>query len=105
MAAGGKRPGAGRKKGPSAPTRQRIAVAERALLSGVTPLDYMLSILRDEANDKAERFAAAKECAPYIHPRLASVEANVKVSEHEDNVRQLHAAAASIAAMDHEQLH
>ena len=109
MARGGKREGAGRRKGTtgikSTKTRERIAVAERAIASGVTPLDYMLSILRDESNDKTERFAAAKECAPYIHPRLSSVEANVKVSEHEDNLRRLRDAAMVTATQDHEQIH
>jgi hypothetical protein len=96
MARGGKRDNAGRKKGSvSEPTRLRVAVAEQALRSGLTPLDYMLSILRDESRDEKDRFAAAKEAAPYLHPRLASVEANVKVSEHEDAVRSLAAVVST----------
>lgn len=42
--------------------------------AGLTPLDYMLKILRDEEQDQSARFTAAKEAAPYIHPRLAAVE-------------------------------
>lgn len=79
----------------SEPTKMRIAVAERALQSGLTPLDYMLGILRDETKDEKDRFAAAKEAAPYLHPRLSSVEANVKVSEHEEAVKSLHAVINS----------
>lgn len=75
MARGGKRENAGRRKGTvSERTRARIEIAEKALASGLTPLDYMLGILRDETNDAKDRFAAAKEAAPYMHPRLAAVE-------------------------------
>lgn len=45
---------------------------------GLTPLDYMLSVLRDEEADAAARFEAAKAAAPYIHPRLSAIDANVK---------------------------
>ena len=38
---------------------------KRALAGGMTPLDYMLSIMRDENEDKRERLDAAKAAAPY----------------------------------------
>lgn len=78
---GGARPGAGRKKG-SATARTR-EIAERAYGDGVTPLEYMLAVMRAEsehedpriqAGREALRFEAAKAAAPYIHPRLAAVE-------------------------------
>lgn len=47
---------------------------EEAAKGGITPLDFMLSILRDEQKDMAERFEAAKAAAPYMHARLAAVE-------------------------------
>jgi hypothetical protein len=34
----------------------------------------MLSILRDEQMATESRFEAAKAAAPYVHPKLASVE-------------------------------
>lgn len=75
MARGGKRPGAGRKKGQvSEQTATRKAYQTAALASGISPLDYMLQILRDESQEQSARFAAAKEAAPYVHNRLASVE-------------------------------
>lgn len=43
----------------------------------LTPLEYMLSILRDEQADPKDRFTAAKEAAPYVHPRLASSSVSV----------------------------
>lgn len=44
--------------------------------SGLTPLDFMLGILRDEGKEAAERFEAAKAAAPYVHARLSSIEAS-----------------------------
>src|SRR3954454_5421782 len=37
---------------------------------GITPLDYMLGIVRNEAEDKTVRLDAAKAAAPYVHARL-----------------------------------
>lgn len=72
MARGGKRPGAGRKAGSA--TKKTREIADRAASEGLTPLDYMLSILRDEAQGPLMRFEAAKAAAPYVHPKLASID-------------------------------
>lgn len=78
---GGRRPGAGRKKGSA--TAKTREIADRAAEEGITPLEYMLQIMRrpsDHEDEKiqlareAMRFEAAKAAAPYIHPRLAAVE-------------------------------
>jgi hypothetical protein len=37
---------------------------------GITPLDYMLAIVRNETEDKTVRLDAAKAAAPYVHARL-----------------------------------
>lgn len=75
MARGGTRPGAGRKKGQvSEQAAARKSMQAAALSAGLSPLDYMLSILRDEGQEQSARFAAAKEAAPYVHNRLAAVE-------------------------------
>ena len=70
--AGGKREGAGRKKGSSnkATQEKRAAIAA----SGLTPLDYMLAVLRDENNDHATRMQAAIAAARFVHPTLGSIE-------------------------------
>ena len=39
----------------------------------MSPLDYLLSILRDEDQPQSARVEAAKAAAPYLHPRLAQV--------------------------------
>lgn len=72
MARGGKRPGAGRKPGARNKTteKQRKAIAE----SGLTPLDYMLTVLRDENNPLDVRLDAANKAAPYVHAKLATVD-------------------------------
>ena len=72
MARGGKREGAGRPAG--AVTRRTREVAEAAAQSGLTPLDYMLTILRDEDQPQDERKWAAEKAAPYVHAKLSSVE-------------------------------
>jgi hypothetical protein len=70
---GGKREGAGRPKG--ARTNRSRRIAEKALNEGLSPLEYMLGIMRDVNEPTELRFEAAKACAPYIHPRLVSREA------------------------------
>jgi hypothetical protein len=69
---GGKRPGAGRKAG--APNKATAARQEAVEASGLTPLDYMLAIMLDETKATEDRFEAAKAAAPYVHPKLASVD-------------------------------
>lgn len=48
--------------------------AQAAASEGLTPLEYMLSVMRDLNADTAMRNDMAKAAAPYIHPRLANVE-------------------------------
>jgi hypothetical protein len=62
----------GRRKG----TPNRASAAREAAIqaSGLSPLDFMLGVMRDEANDIALRLDAARVAAPYVHPRLASVD-------------------------------
>ena len=79
---GGARKGAGRKAG-SATSKTR-EIADKAAACGITPLEYMLKLMRtDEVEtedmrdllaQRAMRFEAAKAAAPYIHPRLAAIE-------------------------------
>jgi hypothetical protein len=39
-----------------------------------TPLEYLVSVYTDEDNPLNVRLDAAKAAAPYVHPRLSSVE-------------------------------
>lgn len=71
---GGRRDGAGRKAG-SRNKRTQQAMDEAAR-GGILPLDVMLQAMRErfEAGDFKEAAAIAKDAAPYVHPRLASVQ-------------------------------
>lgn len=73
---GGARPGSGRKVG--ALTTKTREIAAKAIEGGITPLDYMMSILRDETLEAAQRFEAAKAAAPYVHPRLSTTDVGNK---------------------------
>lgn len=103
---GGPRKGAGRK--PGATTKKTREIADKAAEQGITPLEVMLDNMRfahceasglvakllenpevtpDDFNSFKEllRFRgmaqeAAKDAAPYIHPRLSAVEMNAKVT-------------------------
>lgn len=72
MAHGGKRAGAGRKRG--AHNKASIARQKQVAASGITPLDYMLTVMRNPKADKSRRDEMAKAAAPYVHPKLASVQ-------------------------------
>lgn len=72
MAHGGKRPGAGRKAG--TPNKANAERQAEVAASGLTPLDYMLTMLRNEEASPADRMWAAEKAAPYVHPKLAAVE-------------------------------
>jgi len=74
---GGKRPGAGRPKG-SKNTRS-VELALKAHEGGITPLEYMLSVMRDESATQPRRDDMAKAAGPYLHPKLASTE--IKIPE------------------------
>jgi hypothetical protein len=88
MPRGGKREGAGRK--PGSLTQRTRAIAEGALSAGITPLEYLLNILRDDTQAQEVRTDAAKAAAPYCHARLNSVEAHGNLSEsYEERLRRV----------------
>jgi hypothetical protein len=69
--------------------RRTREIADAAIKQGLTPLEYMLAVLRDETVDPERRDEMAKAAAPYLHPRLASVEAKVAVTGHEAALDEL----------------
>lgn len=72
MARGGNRPGAGRKAG--TPNKASVERQRKVAATGITPLDYMLKVMRDEKADAGRRDDMAKAAAPYVHPKLASMQ-------------------------------
>lgn len=79
---GGARAGAGRKAGST--TQRTREIADAAVAKGqLTPLEYMLCLMQQDATHEDPkiqalreqlRFEAAKAAAPYVHPRLNAVE-------------------------------
>ena len=101
---GGKRAGAGRKKG--SVTKKTREVANKLVDDGeITPLEYMMAVLRETPEKLKAKYDAgelsskefivelqamqkrkdnaAEKAAPYIHPRLSSIEAKVTDNAHE----------------------
>jgi hypothetical protein len=60
----------GREKGTlNKRTQEQIAAV---VSSGISPLEYLVGVMRDESVDPAIRLDAAAKAAPYVHPRLAA---------------------------------
>src|SRR6516164_10305447 len=72
----------GRQKG--TPNRATAAKADEIAASGMTPLDYMISVMRDETASRPERLEAAAKAAPYVHPRLSAIEYTAPAEPEED---------------------
>lgn len=67
---GGYRPGAGRpRKVPVPPENIQQSAAD----SGMSPLDYMLGVMRDGGADPGRRDRMAIAAAPYVHPKPSEV--------------------------------
>ena len=62
---GGRRAGTPNK----ASARRAAAIA----VSGETPVDFLVRVMRDEARPMTERIDAAKAVAPFVHSRLGPV--------------------------------
>ena len=62
----------GRQKG----ARNRATAEARAAAeaTGIMPLHYMLSVMRDAKVEPKRRDAMAMAAAPYLHPKLSTVE-------------------------------
>ena len=70
---GGKRDGAGRKKGGA--NKRTSVIALCAAVEGITPIEVMLRVMRMyfEAEEYDRAAAIARDAAPYTTPRLAAV--------------------------------
>lgn len=78
----------GRQKG--TPNKASAKQREEIMASGLTPLQYMLAVMRDEAIEPGRRDEMAKAAAPYVHSRLASVEHSGEMTfKHEDVLGEL----------------
>jgi hypothetical protein len=62
----------GRRKG--TPNRRTLAQKEELENSGLSPLDYMLSVMRDPEASPERRDYNARGAAPYCHRALKAIE-------------------------------
>jgi hypothetical protein len=76
-----------RKRGRPKGSKNKATHARRlaARTAGLTPLEYLISIMADENQDQADRVDAAKAAAPYCHSRLQSVTVQEKPYEGDPN--------------------
>src|SRR6476660_8793988 len=92
MPRGGSKPGerrGGRKKGtPNKRTAERQAMLAAIKASGNDPISFFADLLRNEQAPLELRFQAAKELAPYTHPKLASIESRTGGRTHEDRLEE-----------------
>jgi hypothetical protein len=100
---GGRRPGAGKPAG--AKNRKKTIETQAAIeVSGMTPFDYMISVMRDERNDPRTRLEAAHHAAPYVHSKLTASELTVNEAAPVDRetlvagLKQLIASAPKLVA-------
>ena len=68
MPRGGKREGSGRKAG--VPSKSKAKMVEAIKSTGITPLEFLLSELRDEELPLKDRHDAAVAAAPYVHSKM-----------------------------------
>jgi hypothetical protein len=85
--AGGSKPGerrGGRQKGTkNKRTVAREALGARLTKRGITPLEYMLKVMRSRSKNVPDerRDDMAKAAAPYMHPRLNAIQHTGKDGE------------------------
>jgi len=77
----------GRQKG--ARNRATVEARAAAAATGILPLHYMLSVMRDSAADHKRRDAVAMAAAPYLHPRLTAIDAKLSPDAAERSPRKL----------------
>jgi hypothetical protein len=75
-----------------------VKTAQKVAESGMTPIDYLVSVYRDETVNLRERVLAARAAAPYVHPKLSNVELDLSSSAEKDAVEMTNAELIAIVA-------
>lgn len=103
MARGGRREGAGRKPRPAGERRVTFSwdkVAQAIELSPEkTPLAHLLAFMQNESMKDTLRLQAAIAAAPYVHPKLSSVEIKSDQAAPMKVQSEIGAALASLAEL------
>jgi len=58
---------------PKGSLNKKTKALREALRGGISPLEFLLDVMRDEKKDFSVRVDAAKSAAPYCHARLATI--------------------------------
>lgn len=92
MPRGGRRAGAGRKKGSK--VIRTAAAAEKVVADGMlTPLQYVIDVMRNPKATQRRRDWAAGTALPFVHPRLQTVAGDPdKPIVHEHRIAPMDAA-------------
>ena len=69
---GGRRPNSGRKKGVK--NLVGIRLKEQLLSDGISPLAFVLGVMRDPLQDLNARMDAARAAMPFLHAKLQTLE-------------------------------
>ena len=80
----------GRKKGSrNKKTVERAKAISAIQASGKDPISFFADLLRNEEAPLDLRFQAARELAPFVHPKLASIESRTGGRTHEERLAEL----------------
>lgn len=74
---GGARAGAGRPRGT---LNRRSVEVLAAVADGLTPLEYILSVMRDDKQSDERRAWAAEKAAPFFHAKPAPLARSVQIA-------------------------
>ncbi len=77
----------GRKRG--VPNKATAQQRDEILNSGLSPLDWMLQVLRDPSQPNERRDEMAKAAAPYVHPRLTAVDGRMDLRMSHEEMLEL----------------
>ena len=76
---GGKRAGAGRP--PGARNIRSEETARQIQESGLTPLQFLMDIVRDDDAPRKERIECARAAAPFCHAKLSSIDMELNTTK------------------------
>jgi hypothetical protein len=80
----------GRKKGtPNKATVEKQQIIKQLCPDGDDPLTFWMQLLKDKSTPLEIRMMAARDVAPYRHPKLASIEARTGGKTHEQRLEEL----------------
>ena len=97
---GGRKPGSLNKR-TLTQQQQSKTIVQKAKEAGLTPLEYMLKVMRDPETLPQRRDDMAKACAPYVHPKLAAVDPETGKPLQEQGQVNIIVAARQVALLLH----